>query len=287
MNDVFTALASFRSRSGVYRFNPGRVVAVGFSSGGHLAQLLATVGRGRDRLAAWPPSPASATPAGLFRHRASGGCRAYPGCPPAGLAKVFSDVANGATPVNNPRLYRRCRPVDHVTLGCPPMLLIGAPPRSSRRARSPNSRRRQGGGRAGQRRAGSRGPARPGAHARGNTGPASLAERVRGLTSGKARGFHGRSAIKPGASSDGRTPTGFRGLNRRITHNSGWGRTPHPESGTGQPFAGRPRSAADSGVGSAAAAGAGVSARGRPPSRWTRSALGEGRPRARRDHAVR
>ena len=126
MNDVFAALASFRSRSGVYRFNPSRVVAVGFSSGGHLAQLLATVGRGRDRLSAVATFSGISNPAGLFHHRASGGCAAYPDCPPAGLAKVFSDVANGATPVNSPRLYARAAPIDHVTVGDAPMLLIGS-----------------------------------------------------------------------------------------------------------------------------------------------------------------
>ncbi len=126
VNDVFSALDSFRSRSGVYGFNPGRVVAVGFSSGGHLAQLLATVGRGRDRLAAVATFSGISDPAGLFRYPVSGGCLAYPACEPAGLAKVFSDVASGATPVNNPGLYADAAPIDHVTAGDAPMLLVGS-----------------------------------------------------------------------------------------------------------------------------------------------------------------
>ena len=125
-DDVFTALDSFRSRSGVYGFNRGRVVAVGYSSGGHLAQLLATVGRGRDRLAAVATFSGISDPADLFRYRASGGCPLYPACAPAGLAKVFSDVANGATPANNPGLYAEAAPLAHVSAGDAPMLLIGS-----------------------------------------------------------------------------------------------------------------------------------------------------------------
>ena len=126
VNDVFSALDSFRNRSGVYGFNPGRVVAVGYSSGGHLAQLLATVGRGRDRLAAVATFSGISDPAGLFRYTVSGGCPDYPACKPAGLAKVFSDVANGATPVNNPGLYVDGASIDHVTSGDAPMLLVGS-----------------------------------------------------------------------------------------------------------------------------------------------------------------
>jgi acetyl esterase/lipase len=50
--DAFAAADSFRSRSDIYGFDPGHLVAAGWSAGGNLAELLGTVGRGTDRVAA-------------------------------------------------------------------------------------------------------------------------------------------------------------------------------------------------------------------------------------------
>lgn len=50
--DAFAVADSFRSRSSVYGFDPAHLVAAGWSAGGNLAELLGTVGRGSDRVAA-------------------------------------------------------------------------------------------------------------------------------------------------------------------------------------------------------------------------------------------
>jgi acetyl esterase/lipase len=50
--DTFAVADSFRSRAGIYGFDPAHLVAAGWSAGGNLAELLGTVGRGTDRVAA-------------------------------------------------------------------------------------------------------------------------------------------------------------------------------------------------------------------------------------------
>jgi acetyl esterase/lipase len=50
--DTFAVADSFRSRASLYGFDPAHVVAAGWSAGGNLAELLGTVGRGTDRVAA-------------------------------------------------------------------------------------------------------------------------------------------------------------------------------------------------------------------------------------------
>jgi acetyl esterase/lipase len=50
--DAFAVADSFRSRAEIYGFDPGHLVAAGWSAGGNLAELLGTVGRGTERVAA-------------------------------------------------------------------------------------------------------------------------------------------------------------------------------------------------------------------------------------------
>jgi acetyl esterase/lipase len=52
VQDAFAVADSFRSRANVYGFDPAHLVAAGWSAGGNLAELLGTVGRGTDRVAA-------------------------------------------------------------------------------------------------------------------------------------------------------------------------------------------------------------------------------------------
>lgn len=50
--DTFAVADSFKSRASIYGFDPAHLVAAGWSAGGNLAELLGTVGRGSDRVAA-------------------------------------------------------------------------------------------------------------------------------------------------------------------------------------------------------------------------------------------
>ena len=77
--DAFEAVDSLRSRAGIYGFDPKHLVAAGWSAGGNLAELLGTVGRGTDRVAAVVSWSGISDLADLTRTPTTGGCE-YPGC---------------------------------------------------------------------------------------------------------------------------------------------------------------------------------------------------------------
>ena len=110
--DAFAVADSFRSRAGIYGFDPAHLVAAGWSAGGNLAELLGTVGRGSDRVAAvvsWSgisdlaelPADSSTQPLANT------------------LAQFF-----GCQLMACPRLWMEASPVDYVGAGDAPMLLF-------------------------------------------------------------------------------------------------------------------------------------------------------------------
>lgn len=115
--DVRAALAWTRARSSLYHINPSRVAAIGESAGGHLAELLGTVGPipdGRAETARVQAVVALAGPsdlAALSRDSQQG----------AGLA--VSQLLGGP-PRRIRALYVDASPIRHVTADSAPMLLI-------------------------------------------------------------------------------------------------------------------------------------------------------------------
>lgn len=110
--DAFAAADSFRSRAGVYGFDPAHLVAAGWSAGGNLAELLGTVGRGTDRVAAvvsWSGiSDLTALPAAESTKPLSKTVRNLIGCSPSAC----------------PQAWLNASPVTHVGPGDAPTLLF-------------------------------------------------------------------------------------------------------------------------------------------------------------------
>lgn len=114
LHDLQQAVRWMRANTGRFRIDPERIGAFGYSSGGHLVSLLATVG-GDDPLATpygGPDSRLSAvvsggTPADL---RLYGGGR---GCP----------EFLGGTAMELPQTHALASPITHVTPDDPPMFL--------------------------------------------------------------------------------------------------------------------------------------------------------------------
>ena len=110
--DTFAASDSFRSRASVYGFDPAHLVAAGWSAGGNLAELLGTVGRGTDRVAAvvsWSGiSDLTALPAAKSTKPLSKTVRNLIGCSLSACPQTWMDAS----------------PVTHVGTGDAPTLMF-------------------------------------------------------------------------------------------------------------------------------------------------------------------
>ena len=110
--DAFAVADSFRSRAGIYGFDPAHLVAAGWSAGGNLAELLGTVGRGTDRVAAvvaWSGiSDLAELPADESTQPLANTLAQFFGCPLLAC----------------PKLWTNASPVNYVGAGDAPMLLF-------------------------------------------------------------------------------------------------------------------------------------------------------------------
>lgn len=114
LHDLQQAVRWMRANAGRFRIDPERIGAFGYSSGGHLVSLLATVG-GDDRLAAPHGGPdtrlgavvSGGTPADLRLYGSGRGCPEF----------------LGGTAMELPDIHALASPVTHITPDDPPVFL--------------------------------------------------------------------------------------------------------------------------------------------------------------------
>jgi acetyl esterase/lipase len=121
LRDARTAVRYLRANAKSLDVDPDRIAALGVSAGGHLAALVGTVDE--EPLAAGDPYPGRSSrvscvvdffgPADLTLYAAT-----------PGVERIFFRPLLGGLSKDQPDLYRKASPIEHVTADDPPFLIV-------------------------------------------------------------------------------------------------------------------------------------------------------------------
>jgi len=121
IQDVRTAIRFLRLNAKEYNIDPDRIGILGFSSGGHLAALAGTAAKDPDLDGPLYPEQSSRVqcvvdffgPADLSLYSET------PGVEKAAIVPLL-----GATSKQNPAIFKKASPLEHVTKDAPPFLIL-------------------------------------------------------------------------------------------------------------------------------------------------------------------
>ena len=121
IQDVRTAIRFLRLNAKEYNIDPDRIGILGFSSGGHLAALAGTAAKDPDLDGPLYPEQSSRVqcvvdffgPADLSLYSET------PGVEKAAIVPLL-----GATSKENPAIFKKASPLEHVTKDAPPFLIL-------------------------------------------------------------------------------------------------------------------------------------------------------------------
>ncbi|MCZ2341551.1 MAG: alpha/beta hydrolase [Bacteroidales bacterium] len=123
IHDAKAAVRFLRSQAAQLRIDPNRIAALGFSAGGHLAALLGTTGAAEDRVFGGTLFPhVKSDVACVVDFFGPSDLTLYSQTP--GIEEIFFRPLLGALFQDNPTVYKKASPLNHVSADDPPFLLI-------------------------------------------------------------------------------------------------------------------------------------------------------------------